>query len=513
MSGAIPIPEVYRMVLELAPDPAFLSDFDSARLLDANEAAIGLFGYSREELVKMVGRDLCREDVWPRVHEISAELNKHFRARRTCFPFRTKSGSSFLGDIVITTYVSDGRRFMTMTVRDVTVHVETEADLVDTRQRLSEQAERYRTLVEAADDAILVVDFETARVLEVNQAARAMFGYDSAEFGEIMGRDLLPAEYGYVADVVSRSLNETGRAQRSSVCMKRKDGSRFWTDISMSSYEVEGRHLYVAIIRDATSRIQAELELHDSYRALQATQAKLVHASKMSAMGVLGAGIAHELKQPLTVVQGFCQRILRRPDLPVSQFERELRIVDAETRRMAAIVDNIRRFGRQDHHIRLAPIAAREPLAAALMLLSVQLERRGIGLQEESDADLPAIEGDIAKLQQVFMNLLVNAGDALVEVPAALRAGPPLIELELRVEEEHVLFVVQDNGPGVQPAMRSRLFDPFFTTKPPGEGTGLGLSIAYSIVRDHNGSIACAEREGGGARFEVRIPALAGGAA
>jgi len=257
-------------------------------------------------------------------------------------------------------------------------------------------------------------------------------------------------------------------------------------------------------LRDAHDALLRRYQELDETRArLEATQAQLAQAGKLAALGQLGAGIAHELNQPIQSIRGFAQRVLRRGDTRVADNVDELERIIVGADRMARIVEGIRLFS-CDSTPTLAPLEAFAPINAALDLLGRQLKSRGISVTgPSSSAALPPIRGDRVQLEQVFVNLLINARDALCGAPAN---GGRRIRIDARQEGDHAVFVVEDNGPGVPDSVAKRIFDPFFTTKGPDQGTGLGLSISYGIIKEHNGELLHERPASGGARFVVRLP-------
>ena len=169
---------------------------------------------------------------------------------------------------------------------------------------------------------------------------------------------------------------------------------------------------------------------------------------------------------------------------------------------MARIVNNIRRFARQES-FDANPIDPFTPCRAALELVSEQLRLHSIEVRVPEVVYLPLIMGDAIQLEQVFLNLLTNARDALDQLPPDQKR---IIDLSSDVESTFAIVRVADNGPGIPPGVTSKIFDPFFTTKPPGQGTGLGLSIVHGILRDHGGHISYKPNPGGGCIFEIRLP-------
>jgi two-component system NtrC family sensor kinase len=228
---------------------------------------------------------------------------------------------------------------------------------------------------------------------------------------------------------------------------------------------------------------------------------KLVHAEKMAAVGQLVSGVAHEVNNPLTAILGFADLLMENPDLPETA-HKDLRVILQEAQRTKQIVQNLLSFARQmppqRNALQLNPILRR-----TIQLRSYDFTSHGVDVVEHLDEGLPDVIGDAHQLQQVFLNILNNAYDAVHEV-----GRPSRIEIMSTKTGESVEVSFSDNGNGV--SHPDKIFDPFFTTKEVGKGTGLGLSICYGIVKEHGGEILCHNNIGGqGATFIVRLPAIA----
>ena len=226
---------------------------------------------------------------------------------------------------------------------------------------------------------------------------------------------------------------------------------------------------------------------------------KLVHAEKMAAVGQLVAGVAHEVNNPLTAILGFADLLLASPDLPETA-RKDMRVILQEAQRTKQIVQNLLSFARQMPPARSA-VQLNLILRRTMQLRSYDFHSHGIEIIEHLDEELPEVMGDAHQLQQVFLNILNNAYDAVHEI-----GRPARIEIMSTKAGESVEVSFRDNGNGISDP--TRVFDPFFTTKEIGKGTGLGLSICYGIVKEHGGDIHCHNNTGGhGATFIVRLPA------
>jgi len=233
-------------------------------------------------------------------------------------------------------------------------------------------------------------------------------------------------------------------------------------------------------------------------------RSKLVHAEKMAAVGQLVSGVAHEVNNPLTAILGFTDLLMENPSLP-EEARRDLRVILQEAQRTKQIVQNLLSFARQMPP-RRQPVQLNSILHRTVQLRSYDFISHGVQVVEHLDESLPEIVGDSHQLQQVFLNIINNAYDAVREC-----GRPARIEITSARSANWVEVSFRDNGIGI--ADLNRIFDPFFTTKDVGKGTGLGLSICYGIVREHGGEIICHNNaDSEGASFIVRLPLAAEGA-
>ena len=253
--------------------------------------------------------------------------------------------------------------------------------------------------------------------------------------------------------------------------------------------------LLAASFNDMTGALrQRDEDLEEAHQAL-------VQSEKMAAFGQLGAGIAHEVKNPLAGILGYAQLALRKTgnDNPLSE---KLQIIEKEAKRCTEIIGNLMRFARHER-AEFQPIDVNEVIRDAVAITDHQLSINDNRVSVESSDSLPLVHGNANQLQQVLMNLLINAEQAL-----GGQQGEVLIISRLTASGD-IEIEVADNGPGIPADIQSRIFEPFFTTKPSGKGTGLGMSVVYRIIDEHGGNIRLASEPGEGARFTIRLPAMA----
>jgi two-component system NtrC family sensor kinase len=253
-------------------------------------------------------------------------------------------------------------------------------------------------------------------------------------------------------------------------------------------------------IRDEQGSIGSIVVVMSDITDAATLQAKLMHAEKMAAVGQLVSGVAHEVNNPLTAILGFADLLMENPEMPDSA-RKDLRVILQEAQRTKQIVQNLLSFARQMPPQRV-PIQLNTILRRTIQLRAYDLHSRGVEVIEQLEKDLRPVIGDSQQLQQVFLNILNNAYDAVRDTGRAAR-----IEIRTANRDNQVEVLFRDNGKGIE--FPERIFDPFFTTKEIGKGTGLGLSICYGIVREHGGEIHCHNNtDGEGATFIVRLPAV-----
>ena len=246
---------------------------------------------------------------------------------------------------------------------------------------------------------------------------------------------------------------------------------------------------------------QMTTELRERETKLEHANAALIQSEKLAAFGQLGAGIAHEVKNPLAGILGYAQLTLRKLDED-SPFRKNLDVIEKETRRCTEIIGNLLKFARQEAtETKITDM--NEVVDAALTIVDHQLSINNVKITRELDLKLPEIHASANQLQQVIMNFAINAQQAMGE------DGGNLIVRTHTNNDGAVVVEVEDDGPGIPKDIRANIFDPFFTTKPAGQGTGLGLSVTYGIVRDHGGDIRIEDPPGGGTRFVVTLPVKA----
>jgi two-component system NtrC family sensor kinase len=349
------------------------------------------------------------------------------------------------------------------------------------------QAEwRFRTLFRAAPDAVLTVLQTTGRVREANDAVREVFGLEPHQ---VVGRSLADLVVEEDRASLERMLANAfagapGRTEVQVVHPDQPDAPRKVVALAASRLPEADPPSALLIGRDMTH----ERQMH----------ARLMESDRLAAVGELVAGVAHEVNNPLSSISAFAQLLLRDSTLSAQQRE-SIEVIRAETTRASQVVKDLLAFARRSEPQRV-PLDLNAVVARSLRMRQYQFDETGVRVETELADDLPSVMGDARQLQQVCLNLLTNAIQAM-------SAGGGTLRVRSRREGDVVRLDVADSGPGMAPHVRQHVFEPFFTTKKEGEGTGLGLSVSYGIVTAHGGAIELVETGPQGTTFRVTLPA------
>lgn len=468
----------YRELFDSIQEGLFFAT-PEGRFLDVNDAMVRMLGYeSREELL--------RADLGSYLYPAQASRErflKEIRERGTLRNYeetlRRKDGK-LLHTLQNITAVRDARGRIAQ-IRGLMLDV-TEQKMF--QSQLQRERDFNQKILNTTQSMILVLD--TAGLISYANRRCYEAGYREEE---MLGRRLVELVEPSQRRDFEAALETTAhghQVENLELRARRSDGTLGYFSISLSP------------MRDEQNTVNSVVVVMTDITDAALLQAKLAHAERMATIGRLVSGVAHEVNNPLAAILGFTDLLLENPQMPDSAQE-DLKIILQETQRTKDIVQDLLSFARQ-RPVQREPVYVNAVLRQTIKLRSYDFSSHGVEVAEHLDEATPPAMGDSQQLQQVFLNILNNAYDAIQESKHRGR-----IAIETRKAGDWVEVRITDNGTGISDP--ERIFDPFYTTKQPGKGTGLGLSICYGIVRAHGGEIQCWNNETSeGSTFAVRIP-------
>jgi PAS domain S-box-containing protein len=473
----------YRLLLQANLNPMWVFDIKTLSILEVNEAAISLYGYCRDEFLQLKLTDLRRpEDRSGLINALSSEDKPaHFSGE---FPHIKKDGSSIIVQIYSGPVLWNGTAARMVTAIDVTERKRAE-------HSLREQAE----IIDRAQDAIVIRNFDDGRITFWNKGAERLYGW-SAE--ERLGEPDIPtiADQRQIDEIVN-TLIATGEF-RGEVKQTAKDGRKLITDVRAT------------IVRDDDGKPRSALIISTDITEQKRLETQLLRAQRLESIGTLASGVAHDLNNVLTPIL-MCSQVARTAK---SNEDRDsaLSLIEQSARRGGGIVKQVLTFARgiEGERVLIKP----NHLIEEMIDIANKTFPKSIDISSRYPEDLWIIEGDPTQLHQVLLNLSVNARDAM------LSGGSLVIWAEnVHVDENYAAMMpdaapgayvairVSDTGSGMSRSTIEQIFDPFFTTKEIGKGTGLGLSTALGIVKSHGGFLSVYSEVDKGTTFKIFLPA------
>lgn len=549
--------QLTQVAVDRSADAVFWMGSD-AKFLYVNDAACSSLGYSAEELLSM------------NVHEINPDFpetawNLHWNVLRRCGSVNievhhiTKYGRIFPVEITIDHLEFNGKEYQCAFARDISDRKRIEA-------ALREREEEFRSLVSNIPGAVYRCGPKGRSDLTfISNGIEAIAGYPAANFTlkpvQALDSIIDPDDVDVIAQFIDRAVTEKQPYMIEYRLIHMNGGVRWVAEKGQAIFGESGQLLSLnGAIFDITERKQAEdalrlseaiannraQQLELALKELRETQAHLIHTEKMSSLGQMVAGVAHEINNPVSFIYGnisyasqYIKDLLQLVELyqkhypqPIEEIQQCMEDIDLEflmedankilssmkmgADRIREIVLSLRNFSRLDDSVK-QPANIHEGLDNTLLILHNRLRARAEYPEIKVIKDyckLPLIECYVGQLNQVFMNLLSNSIDALEDAWNQKRRsradsdGQPVIRIRTEMVNPNCICIrIADNGQGIPAEVRQRLFDPFFTTKPVGKGTGLGLAISYRIVAEkHGGTLRCSSVLGEGTEFAIEIP-------
>ncbi len=484
----------YRLLVNNLPNIVYKGYLDGA--IDFFDDKIEkLTGYSREDFLsrRLTWFDLVYEEDLEAAKEKFREALKSDKSYIREYRFKSRDGDIIWveegGQII---YGEDGEiEFITGAFLDISERKQAE-------KALHESEQKYRSLFNSGPNPIFVLDRHSLEILDANPSAEETYGYDKRA---LIGRpftDLGPFEYEPV------QLGTPGTVARPAMCVVsqkvqhfKKGGRPFFVRVTACPTCYRGRDAIILAVTDITEMVEKD--------------AQLIQASKMTTLGEMSAGIAHELNQPLNAIKmgnEYLQMVIEKGRrISPEELMEVVTEVSSQVDRASEIINLLREFGRKPGFER-EQVDLNRSIKRVLGIIGRQLRLSNIEVRLALAEDLPPVLAQNNRMEQVLFNLVTNARDAIEQRQASGDDARGVITIRSRESAGRVVLSVADTGTGIAPEVRDKIFEPFFTTKEVSRGMGLGLSIAYGIVRDYDGQIAVHSRLGEGTNIEISFPAV-----
>ncbi len=365
----------------------------------------------------------------------------------------------------------------------------TNLKLLENKLEISES--KYQAIFDNIPNPVFVLDNDTLEILDCNDNVHAVYGFQK---NELIGTPFLSLFSNHSPGQLEKQIKTTKEMDKTR--QQKKSGIGIYVNLRFSPAWYQDKQVLLVTASDITKRLETEQQLNQ--------------AAKMATLGEMATGVAHELNQPLSVIKTASSFFIKKlnHDEPLSSeiLSVMLRKIDSNVDRASDIINHMRQFARKPDLI-LAKVQVNDVLKRAYDIFSQQLRLREIHVVFELEEHLPVVKAEAGRLEQVFINLLLNARDAIEEKWAGREYGPDdkKITLKTHTDSTHVVIEIKDTGIGIPEEIIPKLFEPFFTTKEVGKGTGLGLSISYGIIKECGGTIH-GENDENGARFIAKIP-------
>ncbi|MFC1907416.1 PAS domain S-box protein [Chloroflexota bacterium] len=483
-------------IMDSVADGIIVTDLNGA-IIQVNQGILNMDGFHSKD--EILGKNFL-EFIAPGDHQMALDgiqsLLKgetigtaEFTAVRTNsseFPFEVSG--ALLKD------ASDNPTGVIVVMRDITERKQAE-------KVLKESERRYRLLAENAKDAIWTVDMNM-RPTYISPSITYLLGYTIEEaMANPMEAVYTPASFEIAMKVLAEELalenmeqKDLSRSRTVELELNRKDGSIVPVEGNFSFIrDPDGQPIGIlAIARDITERKQEEERRLELERKAQVS-------SRLATIGELASGIAHEINNPLSGVIGYSDILMQQEDLP-EEVKREIKVINEGGKRVASIVNRILTFARYDKPEK-EPVDINEIINTTVAMRSYTMEASNISVTTQLDSELPKIIADGGQLQQVFLNIILNAEKEMI-----LSHNKGNFSIKTESVDSTIRISFTDDGPGIAKENLDKIFDPFFTTREVGEGTGLGLSICHGIITEHKGRIYAESKRGKGATFVIELP-------
>jgi len=469
----------FRDIFENANDGILVAELETKKFFTANKKMCRMLGYSLDEVRNLGVPDIHPEKDLPYV---LGQFEKQSRGEITLsgdIPVKRRDGSVFYADVNAFALQFGRKTYMSGFFRDT-------SERKRAQEALQQSEENYRTLFDSSVIGTVVLDAETMKIAMANQAALKIFGFSSVE--EVLEVEpfefILPEDRKRYLEIAKKSLLEQNAHGSYDLRAVTRDGREIWINTKAARITHKGRLAGLISFADITEQ-KKQTE-------------QLMLTNRLASVGELAAGAAHEINNPLTSVLGYAQLLMEK-DIP-DYVRKDLAFIKNEAQRAVNVTNNLLVFARK-HMPKKQLYQINNIIEYVLKLRVFGLQSNNIEVVKHLDPNLPEILVDHFQMQQVFLNIVINAEYFMTE---AHKKGTLTITTEKQNGSVRISFA--DDGPGIPPENLNRIFDPFFTTKDVGKGTGLGLSICHGIVVEHHGQIYAKSQLGKGTTIFIELP-------
>ncbi len=364
-------------------------------------------------------------------------------------------------------------------------------------EKYKKSEEKYRSLFNENPNPIFIIDSQTFEILDVNHRVQENYGYSKSE---LLGTSFL--KIGEKSDQAIKQgmqgLTQGGSMLFTKKRHRRKTGQAFFVNIKVVKVVFSHRDVLIASTTDITESVEKETQL--------------IQAGKLATLGTMAAGMAHEINQPLNVIQicaDLIQKMVKKKvPIPDDELVSMAKDIIENVAQASGVIRHVRDFARQSERD-VEKLNINDPITDVFKVMGHQLSVHSIEKTLELDGNLPRIQAEHNRLEQVFINLVTNAIDAMDEKASKTQgAVKKMLTIKTFAKNGYVMATVSDTGVGMNEAVKNRIFEPFFTTKGTGKGTGLGTSICFGIIKDYSGTIDVESVEGEGSCFTIQFPAI-----
>ena len=508
----------YRAIFDAANDAIFVLDVETGAILDVNRKLCEMYGYPQEEVLLLKIEDLSSGKTPYTQENAVREIRKARGNKSHLFEWMAKdsSGRLFWVEVNMKGAVIGGDYRALAVVRDIT-------ERKQSLEALRESEERFRQIFEESEDAALILNPRTFAIVDANSSSARLYGYSKKEMKRKSPALFMePVEYGKFKQFFSTSETETQSRSRpfriDRLGVVDKSGKNIMTSVRGKIIKSQGKNYLYCTFRDITEKLKIKEER-------KKLEEKLIQANKMTALGTLASGIAHEINNPNNYILSssqFLHEAWKDIERVLSDYQREngeyylgglpcteavdvipklLASLEEGSIRIKNIVENLKNFARQEKEPYFSILDVNLAVKASINILGTQIKKYTDNFFCNLDESLPKIQGSFQQLEQVIINLTINALQSLPNK----NCGIYLSTFHDR-NMHQVVIRVRDQGTGIPPKLLHRIMEPFFSTKQDIGGTGLGLSICYSMIKKHQGTIEFESDLSLGTTVSVRLP-------